>query len=224
MWRAICAVILLPSLTVAQADMGATTPVVQSQPSPAANQGKPAYRAYTHYKEIRQGTAEDVAIQLVVPGFVTLPQSPVPGIVPLRLELQPAEGFAIGKIRYPKTYERKFSFQQEPVRVSGGWESPILIKLRADRNVSIGTHTLIGKMTFQVISDRQGVGVVQVVEVQIPITVVDHNAKLHKSEWPVHRLSTTATVLLIVLSPVLIAVVIPYYLICGAMGPQRCPD
>src|SRR5271166_465429 len=105
MWRALCAVVLLPSIVAAQSEVAVTAQGAQPQSglSAATAPTKPKYRAYTFYNEIRRGTTEDIAVQLAVPGFVTLPQSAVPGIVPLRLELQPAEGFAIGKIRYPKT-------------------------------------------------------------------------------------------------------------------------
>jgi hypothetical protein len=154
---------------------------------------------------------------------VTLPQSPVPGIVPLRLELQTVEGFTIDKIRYPKTTKRKLALQPEPVRVASAW-NPIQFKLHVDRSAALGTHTLVGKMTFQTINEVKGVGEVQEVEVQIPVTVVDHDAKVSRSEWPIHKFPVWAVVLLIVLSPVLVAVAIPAFLICAAVGPRNCAD
>lgn len=225
MWRALCAVVLLPSFTAAQSEVAATSPAVQSQPSSAAAAGptKPAYRSYTYYNEIRRGTTEDIAVEIAVPGLVTLSQSPVPGIVPLRLELQPAEGIAIDRIRYPKTSKRKLAFQPEPMRVASTW-SPIQFKLRVDRSAALGTHTLAGKMIFQVINGVKGVGEVQEVEVQIPVTVVDHDTKVSRGEWPIHKLPVWAVVLLIVFSPVLIAVAIPLYLICAVEGPRNCAD
>jgi hypothetical protein len=178
---------------------------------------------YTYYHEIRRGTTEDIAVQIAVPGLVTLSQSPVPGIVPLRLELQTAEGFTINRIRYPKTSKRKLALQPEPVRVASTW-NPIQFKVRVDRSAALGMHTLVGKMTFQTINGVKGVGEVQEVEVQIPVTVVDHDAKVSRAEWPIHRLPVWAVVLLIVLSPVLIAVAIPLYLICAAEEPRNCTD
>jgi hypothetical protein len=226
MWRALCAVVLLPSLTAAQSEVGANAQAVRPQagPSAAAKPAKVAYRAYTYYNEIRQGTAEEVAVQLAVPEFVTLSQSPVRGIVPLRLELQRAEGFAIGEIRYPKTFKRKFAFQQEPMRIASTSRTPIQFKLRVDRNAALGLHTLTGKMTFQTISDARGVGEVQEIDVQIPVTVVDHDAKVSRGKWPINKLPVVVVVLLIVFSPVLIALVIPLYLICAMEGPRTCPD
>jgi hypothetical protein len=225
MWRALCAVVLLPTFTAAQSEIAATAQAVQSQPSSAVATGptKPAYRSYTYYHEIRRGTTEEIAVQIASPGLVTLSQSPVPGIVPLRLELQTAEGFTIDRIRYPKTSKRKLALQPEPVRVASAW-NPIQFKLHVDRSAALGTHTLVGKMTFQTINEVKGVGEVQEVEVQIPVTVVDHDAKVSRSQWPIHKFPVWAVVLLIVLSPVLIAVAIPAFLICAAVGPRNCAD
>jgi hypothetical protein len=198
---------------------------VKSQPSSGAAAGptKPAYRSYTYYNEMRRGTTEDIAVQIAVPGLVTLSQSPVPGIVPLRLELQRAEGITIDRIRYPKTSKRKLAFQPDPIRVANTW-NPIQFKLRVDRNAELGTHTLVGKLTFQAINGVKGVGEVQEVEVQIPVTVVDHDTRVSRAEWPIHRLPVWAVVLLIVFSPVLIALAIPLYLICAVEGPRNCAD
>jgi hypothetical protein len=225
MWRALCAVVLLPTFTAAQSEVAATAQAVQSQPSSAAPAGpsKPAYRSYTYYNEIRRGTTEDIAVQIAVPGLVTLPKSPVPGIVPLRLELQTAEGFTIDRIRYPKASKRKLALQPESVRVASTW-NPIQFKLRVDRSAALGTHTLVGRMTFQTINGVKGVGEVQQVEVQIPVTVVDHDSKVSRGEWPIHKLPVWAVVLLIVFSPVLIALAIPFYLVCAMEGPRNCPD
>jgi hypothetical protein len=225
MWRALCAVVLLPSLTAAQSD-AAMAQSVQPQPSlsVAANPTRPVYRPYTYYNEIRQGTTEDLAVQLAVPGFVTLPASQVPGIVPLRLELQPSEGFTVSKIRYPKLHQRKFAFQREPVQVTDAWQSPIQFKLRADPNTPLGPRTVAGNLTFQAISDATGVGAVEEVAVQIPITVVPYDAKVTRANWPIHKMPVAVVVLLIVFLPVLVPLVLPIYLICLAEGPRRCPD
>jgi hypothetical protein len=226
MWRALCAVVLLPSLMAAQSEVGAVAQGIPSQGGGLAETGpsKPLYSSYTYYNEVRQGTAEDVAVELAVPGFVTLSRSPVPGIVPLRLELQPSAGFTIGKVRYPKTFKRKLPFQAEPVRVTTATWDPIQFRLRVDRNVAPGTHTLVGKITFQAIDGVKGVGAIREVDVQIPIMVVRHDAKASRGTWPVRRMPVAVVVLLIVLSPVLIPLVLPIYLICLASGPRTCPD
>jgi hypothetical protein len=225
MWRALCAVVLLPSFTAAQSEVAATAQAVQSQPSSVApvRPSKPAYRAYTYYKELRRGTTEDIAVQIAVHGFVTLSQSPVPGIVPLRLDLQSAEGITIERIRYPRTSKRKLPLQPEPIRVART-RDPIQFRVRVDRSAALGTQMLSGKMTFQAINEVKGAGEVHEVEVQIPVTVVDHNSKVSRGEWPIHKLPVWAVVLLIVFSPVLVAVAIPIYLICAMEGPRNCPD
>jgi len=225
MWRALCAVVLLPSITVAQSEVGATGQLAQPLSGRSITvRPKPMYRSYTYYNEIRRGTVENAVVQLAVPGFVTMPQSPVPGIVPLRLELQPTEGFAVGKIRYPKTYKLKLAFQHEPIPVAQGSGTIIEFKLRVDRNAALGPHTLMGKLTFQTIGGAKGVGEVREVEARIPVTVVEHDAKVSRGEWPIHKTPVAVVVLLIVFSPVLIAVAIPIYLICLAEGPRSCPD
>jgi hypothetical protein len=227
MWRALCAVVLLPTLTAAQSE--ATGAMAQEAASRAGRSVetspvKPAYSSFTYYNEIRQGTTEEVAVQRSAPGFVTLSRSAVPGIAPLRLELQPAEGFMIGKIRYPKTFKRKLAFQPEPVRVTTATWNPILFNLRVDRNASLGMHVLTGKMTFQSIDAAKGAGAVQEVEVQIPVMVVRHDAKVSRGRWPVYKTPVALIVVLIVLSPILIPLVIPIYLVCIAAGPRNCPD
>jgi hypothetical protein len=227
MWRALCAVVLLPSLTVAQSDVGVTAQAVQSQrsgPSAAVGPTKPVYRSYTYYNEVRQGTTESVAVQLAVPGVVTVARSAVPGIVPLRLELKPTEGFTIGKIRYPKTFKRKLPFQQEPIRVTDASWDPIQFKLHVDRSVALGAHTLAGRLTFQAINGAKGLGEVREVDVEIPVTVVSHDATVSRGHWPVYKMPVAAVVLLIVFLPILIPLVIPIYLICMAAGPRNCPD
>jgi hypothetical protein len=150
MWRSIFAVILLPSLTAAQSE---TTPSAPEDASSPARQttaaSQPSYEPYLFHNQIRRGTQEDALIRLSVQGLVTSPRSPVPGIVPLRLELRSADGLTVSSVRYPKTRRRKVKFQSEPVPVSGWPETSF--KVRADKTAALGLHTLQGKLTFQVI-------------------------------------------------------------------------
>jgi len=224
MWRSIFAVILLPSLTAAQTqpvpDAPADTyhPPSQAMPRPPL----PAYLAFTFYDGIRRGTEEDAAVQLTLSGVVTTPKSPVSGIVPLKLELQPAEGLTLSAFRYPKTYPQKFSFRAEPVPVA--FRPVIHFKVRADRTAALAPHVITGKLTFQPIHFDSTLGPVQQLEVAFPITVVEHNAKVRKSTWPFQHMPVGVLIALILLAPLLIALVLPFYLICAVEGPRNCPD
>ena len=213
MWRSILAVVLLPSLAAAQnPDRGAPA-ATHSEPQQASptNSSRapgrttgPTYQTYTFQDAIRRGRREEVAISLSPQGLVTSPKSPVSGIVPLKLELQPADGLTFSAFRYPKTQRRKVKFQAEPVPVL--WWPQTFFKIRADPTAALGVHTLQGKLTFQVIDyNLSRVGPVQEMDVQIPITVVEHDAKVQKATWPENHLSAGQIILIIVLLPVEIA-------------------
>jgi hypothetical protein len=223
MWRSIFAVILLPSLTAAQTQTAPSVPADATSPArqttPAS---QPSYQPYMFHNQIRRGTQEDALIRLSVQGLVTSPRSPVPGIVPLRLELQPADGLTVTSFRYPRTQRRKAKFQSEPVPVS--WWPETSFKIRADRTAVLGLHTLQGKLTFQVIDyNLSSVGPVQQMDVQVPIMVVEHNAKVQKASWPEGRLSAGMIVLIIVLLPVEIPIGLLILAGC-ALSPRSCPD
>ncbi len=232
MWRSILALILLPALAAAQNPESGAPAVPQSESHPAAptNSSRdlgrtsgPTYQTYTFHNAIRRGRQEEVAIRLSPQGLVTSPRSPVSGIVPLKLDLQPVDGLTIGAFRYPKGLRRNVKFQVEPVAVS--WWPEIFFKIRADEAVALGQHTLRGKLTFQVINySGTNVGPVQQLAVQIPITVVEHDAKVQRADWPENRLSPGMIILIIVLLPVEIPVVILYYSVCALEGSRNCPD
>ena len=230
MWRSVLAVVLLPSLVLAQTP-GAEVPAPGSEPPhvTTANNVRdtgraagPTYQSYTFHNAIRRGRREDVAIRLSVPGVVTSPRSPVSGILPLRLEVQPADGLTVSSFRYPKTQRKKVKFQDAAVPVSS-WPK-IFFKIRADETAAPGLHTLQGKLTFQVIAfDGTAVGPAQQLDVQIPITVVEHNAKVQKANWPENHLSAGMIVLIIVLLPVEIPLGLLLLAGCAA-NPRTCPD
>jgi hypothetical protein len=225
MWRSILAVVLLPALAAAQ-NPGSevlAAPQSESHQASATNPGRnlgrttgPTYQTYTFHNAIRRGRQEEAAIRLSPQGLVTSPRSPASGIVPLKLELQPASGLTVSALRYPKAQRRKVKFQVEPVAVS--WWPEIFFKVRADETAAPGLHTLQGKLTFQVIDyNGTSVGPVQQLDVQIPMTVVEHDAKVQKANWPENHLSAGMIVLIIVLLPVAVALM-PFYLICMSAG------
>ena len=227
MWRSFLAVILMHAFSAAQAQQmqpvvpqgSDTAPVKSSAPA----RPRPAtYTPYTLYSSIRRGTQEDAAIRLDAAGIVVMPRTVAAGIVPLRLDLEPSEGLTISKIRYDKGFNRKFSFQDEPISVHG---FPLIhFNLRADDNATLGPRVLKGKITFQLIRNDSTLEPAQQLDVLMPITVVEHDAKVSKSEWPGLRHPVGMTILLIALLPLMIPVVLVYYPICWLLGPQTCPD
>jgi len=216
MWRSIFAVLLLPSLTAAQAGTvpQAQTEVPGPKAFPRASRPRPIYEAYSFYDGIRRGTAENVAIRVSSEGFLTTPRSPVPGIVPLKLDLDPIEGLTVSKLRYPKAYNLNAKFHTNPISIAR--MDPIQFKVRAGQNAPLGLHVLTGKLTFQPVHFDSTVGPAQQVDVMIPVTIVEHDARVQRQPWPISHMSVAMIVVIILLLPVLIPLVPLIYLICAA--------
>lgn len=132
------AVILLPILTAAQAapdlhpGFSAQTGEAILGPPGTGSTARSRYQAYTRYTAIRRGREENVGILLKSGGFVTAASSAVPGMLPLKLELEPLDGFTINEVQVPKGSKSNFKFQGEVVKVSA---APYLqFKIRAQQN------------------------------------------------------------------------------------------
>jgi hypothetical protein len=162
-----------------------------------------------------------VAIGVRLADYFTTPRSPVSGMVPLNLELQPAEGFRFTNLRYPKAHKQKVKFQTAAFPVA---DAEIFFTVHASRDVALGAHVLKGKLTVQPVNMASGVGIVRQLEVEIPINVVEHDAKVVKTGWPFSHLPVAWWVVLIVLSPVLLAIWLPLNLICMMAGSKGCLD
>jgi hypothetical protein len=228
MWHSFLAVILLPSLTVAQAapevhpgfSPHALDPILY-RPTGTTRTVAPSYKAYTRFNEIRRGSEEDVGIVLTIGGFVTAPGSAVPGIVPLKLEFESLDGFTINEVHGPKVWKSNFKFQGEAVKVSAA--PYVHFKIRADRNGPLGSRVLKGRFTFQTVPiDGSAAGPVEQVNVQIPLTVVEYNAKVHKADFPYGPMPGWETFLVVASIPVLIVLFIPLLLLCTVTG--TCPE
>jgi hypothetical protein len=225
MWRSILAVILLPSLTAAQSAQPGTASANGGQTEancPTPRRVEPQSTPYTKYNGIRRGKEGEAAVQLVANGFLTTPKSPVSGLVPLRLELQPAEGFTVGKIDYPKPNTAKIQFHAAKIAVVG--VPAMSFKVRVDRNASLGIHVLKGTLTFQPVRADTGASPVQQMEVEIPINVVARDASLKRGPWPFYHLPVAVIVVLIVFSPVLVAVELPIIAVCAIAARGGCMD
>ncbi len=225
MWRSVLAAVLIPAMGSAQSAPMQTVPqspaasTVQSQLQ-KSQRPNPAYLQYTFYNVLRRGTSEEVAVVPSGIGLVTTPKSPTLGIVPIRLELEPTEGLSVSAIHYPKSFPRKVKFQVDPLPAA---PAQIQFKLHAGRNVALGVHTLRGKLTFQPIPyEGSAPGPVQELNVEMPITVVEHNAHVNRPLWPFSHTPVALLVVIIVLSPVLIPIVLLYYLLCAIEGSRNC--
>ena len=156
MWRSVLAIVLLPSLIAAQTAQTQPDPSVQSvgvKPRQLQRPQVPPYRPITFYNGIRRGTDEEVAIQVQLGDYFTSPRSPISGMVPLHLELQPADGFIFSHLRYPKARKQKVKFQTAAFPVAG---SQIYFKVRASQNVPLGIHILKAKLTVQPVNAISG--------------------------------------------------------------------
>jgi hypothetical protein len=183
MWRSILAVVLLPSLTVAQSDVPGKTLEVKSQTN-SSFMASPKVISYRSFDQLRRGTEEKVAVWVEVWGPLTSPRSPVPGVAPIKLELQPAEGFTFGPIDYPKPYRHKFAFQPERIAVFQFSLQHLEFKLRAAPDATLGNHMLAGRLTLQGVTDA-GISPPQHVEVHIPVAVVDRSVQAFPARnWP----------------------------------------
>jgi len=210
MWRTLVTLILLPALTAAQAQ------TTQSTSAHAVAVKRPAAESFTYYNQIRKGTTEDCVVMLKADGWVSTPNHPLADAVPVKLDFEPQESLTVQAVRYPKPGKRKFDFTPQPVSVTEAWYLPIQFKVHANSNAALGPHTLRGKLTFQTIADKAGIGPLQQIEVEIPLVVVEHNSKVDKAQWPLTRTPVALIVVLIVLSPVLVPVAFVMMAVCGA--------
>ena len=213
MWRSLCIVILLPSLLFAQTREAAV-------PTAAAcsEWDHPSWRQATYYEEIRRGTSEKAAVELLLRDpryFVTSPRSPMPDIVPLKLEFEGENGISITRTEYPKTF--KLRTKRGAVRAANS--GIIQFRIRLTRDLPLGLHLLKGRLTFQLATAQGPLGPPEQIDVQIPLKVVEQNAKVMRSSWPYHQISSTE---LILLSPLLVLVFIPMALACSLGSQWGC--
>ena len=197
MWRTACVVVLLPSLVGAQT-AAESAPDTQRTGAPATVPS-PTYRQFTYYRQIRRGTTEKAAVELVLlqQAFVLSPRSSETGILPLKLEFEAKDGITVGNITYPKDYNHSVNFRKQPVKGTLG--TTMKLKIRVDKTAGLGPHTLKGKLTFQPVTVT-GVSAPEQLDVEIPLNVVERNAKVTKS-WPYYEMPKGELIVLIVLAP-----------------------
>src|SRR5690348_8821970 len=177
MWRSLCIVVLLPSLVIAQSREAVVPAAI-----PPSGRDRASWRQATYYSEIRRGTSEKAAVELVLHDpryFFTSPRFPIPGVVPLGLELEDQDGITITKIEYPQTF--KLVTHRGKVRVAGS--GVIQFRIRVSRDVPLGPHLVKGRLTFQLATAQGVLGTPEQADVEVPLTVVEQNAKVTRSPW-----------------------------------------
>lgn len=221
MWRSLIVVVVLHSLLAAQSAPTQATPERIGLPNGTglSNTRQQEFHSYTFYDRVRRGRSEKVVIKLPDLTLVTTPASPVPGIIPLDLRLQPEPGITVRKLRYPKAGKQNVLFQSTPVMFAR--EEWIQFAVVIAPNASVGQHVLKGKLIFQPVDLKSGAGLMEQVDIEIPIRVVEHDAKMHRNEWPIYHMPTGVIILLIVLSPILIALS-PLIIMCGLSETGGC--
>ncbi len=207
MWRSIWCVVLLPTLLFSQA-------LETVNPNPAIPQAQLSLEPlrihhFTYYSEVRRGRNEKAALEVALTADHCC--TSLPATVPLSLELERTDGFTVSKFEYPKTYEHITPpYGANNVREANG--GTIKFRLQVDREVGLGKHILKGRLRFQVVTEK-GARAAQETDIESPLTVVEHNAKVTKS-WPYHWDPSNKE--LILLLPVIIIFVVFQSVRCAA--------
>jgi hypothetical protein len=236
MWRTILAVVLLPSIVWAQEQ---SLPVPEKQETVATKDPQPIYKALVDPRTIRPGKTEiAVAVLFLGPGLVVSRNESSSDLVPLKMDFEESDGLTATSLSFSNEQLRKFAFHDEAMRNGELLEPPgerdrltirdtrvrvldgsllrVNFKLKASKNAPLGEHLLRAKVTVQSISDL-AVLPPQQIEVQLPVTVVDHDTKPKTA-----RSDAGGTPILIwILAPLLIPLIVVMAIVCGIRG-QDC--
>jgi hypothetical protein len=166
----------------------------------------PQVRVIQHHDKLRRDRDERIVVFSVFPpsNSQTCPTQSAPCLYPFSLQLEPTEGF---RFRF---YSDRGGFKSRDQAhiVSTEGAMAFLLQVRAARNVPLGEHAIKGRLQFTVMGHPESSPEIEIV---LPVTVVDHDAKVTENPWPFHtyplhpvRLKVE-TALLIPLMPFLFA-------------------
>ena len=93
------------------------------------------------------------------------------------LKLEKTDGVVAGLVRYPRASLKKFSFSKKPMSVYEG-RANLTFAARAVSALSIGSHTIHGKLTVQACND-QACLIPKTIDVDIPFEVVPASAQVN---------------------------------------------
>jgi hypothetical protein len=216
MGRRACAIVLVAATL--QVQVPGTS--AESQTGARVSLHREDFAVYQYYSELRRGTTEYVELIPMLPrdAALTSPVATVQGITPATGELEVPDGLTFAKPQYPKPYKRRFKFAAQPIPVLGTRYS-IRLKVSAAKDAHLGQRIVTGKLTYQTIDDA-GLSAVQQIDVDIPVTTVDHKKHVHKTKDFPLQISGPGLVLIFVLAPFLIS----FEIVCSilTMGSQGC--
>jgi hypothetical protein len=180
-------------------------------------------RVVQRHNKLRRGRDEQLAIVPATLSRECLAQTSIGhrfDADPSSLHLEPAPDFTIrfGDGKNFKSESTAFFTQTNSGKV-------ILLNIKADRNMPMGDYVIRGKLGFFATVKESCSGQQEVI---IPMTIVDHDAKVAKNEWPFqpysdHHFGESLgnTFLTILIIPLL-----PFLFIYGeiACGSPFCQD
>jgi hypothetical protein len=136
------------------------------------------------FYELRQGTEEYAQILLYGEGrfAIVSPDSRDPRVKPTEMEIQLPRGFHVSVIRYPHGTEKRFAFDATPVRVlkypRDRDRLSYVFKVGAGQDVPPGEYTLKARIPVRIVNDG-GISQPRFLDTEVPITVVNHKAKVN---------------------------------------------
>ena len=147
MWRSTLALILLPTLVLAQEQNPVLPKGILNVISEELPQ--PTYKAYTEQSTIRQGMTEKAAVMVSLGSeLIVSPRNSSANVVPLKIEFGEADGVSVSGVTFPKDARLHFTFQTEQIGVLGG-SFPIEFKVKAGKYAVLGERVLRGKLSYQ---------------------------------------------------------------------------
>jgi hypothetical protein len=212
MFRSILAVTL--AATVAQAQVGSTMQKADRTWEHVRAEKTQRVVVDPQYVELRRGTEEAFLVTAKIKptdtgepsGYWGAPAPRNGRLAATELEIEASNGFTAHSIRYGGLRKKAFG-PDAPDLVLGPNIAELHFKLRADRSLAVGDHLLKGKLRFQGIS-KAGVLAPEELQFDIPVHVVEHEAKVGKNEFYPHELTTAEWVGRILLMPILIPILL----------------
>jgi hypothetical protein len=132
------------------------------------------------FKNLRRGTQENVEVILALTCqqscSVVDANSGAVRTVTSELNFEPSTGIQVGRVHLQDREGETFLLNGSALKVLGQVVR-FRFKVRALPNAQIGSSTVHGSLTFQTIS-ATGASQLQAISVPIPVTVVEHNARV----------------------------------------------
>jgi hypothetical protein len=177
------------------------------------------YQPFTQLQTIRRGTTEKAAVLFSLgTDFIVSPRNRGGKVVPLTLEFSSLDGIVVSDFRFPPDSKTRFASQDDRIRVLYA-KLPVRFKVKALTTATLGEHALKGKLTYQVVRGNE-VLPPQDMDVQLPLTVVEHDAVTQNSPEYLQTFGSDShtPVLIWILSPILIPAVAVMILFCAVIG------